>query len=300
MEKELMNQIKGKREKLTYMNPDDPLLRKAVIGLIELTTGQKKLQRVYDEIMEDSTEPVKVWGTALEKLNIDVQYSPEQLEKVPGEGPVIFVANHPFGVVDGLIFGHLVSRVRPEFFFLVNEVLIGEVLLKDHLLPVDFRTTKEAMRTNILTKQQTIQRLKAGEALAIFPSGGVATAPRVWKRAEDLEWKRFVAKVMQQTQATVIPLFFHGQNSRLFQLASKLSMSLRLSLLLFEIKNKIGKRIHVTIGDPIDYSEVAGIKDRQRLLEYIREKTMQLEKSKAVGHKLKKSPLRKRGVRYHP
>lgn len=87
------------------------------------------------------------------------------------------------------------------------------------MLPIDFRETPAAARANILTKQLAAERLKAGEALAIFPYGGVATAPRFWLHAQYLKWKRFVAKLIQQAKATVIPLYFHGRNSILFQMA---------------------------------------------------------------------------------
>ena len=154
---------------------------------------------------------------------------------IPREGPIIFIANHPFGVVDGLALGEIISKVRDKFAILVNAVLCRNPQLDPFLLPIDFREIPEAMKTNINTRQEAINRLLNGEAIAIFPSGAVATAPFPGKEPVDLEWKRFVVKLITQSKATVIPLYFHGNNSFWFQLASYIHMNLRLGLLLFEV-----------------------------------------------------------------
>jgi len=262
--------------RLSYSQSDDPLIKRMAIGAIEFATGRRKLERIYNQIRKANLPPAKIWGTALEKLDIAMVYDEVQLAKVPRTGPVVFVANHPFGVVDGLILGHLVSRVRERFVILVNEVLCREEQLEDYLLPIDFSETREALYTNLRSRNRAIEHLQAGEALAIFPAGGVATAPRLWKRTQDLEWKRFTAKAIQQAQATVVPLYFHGRNSRLFQVASQINLNLRLSLLLNEIRNKMGKSVHISIGDPIPYTNLAHFKDRQRMLDHLRETTLSL------------------------
>ncbi len=264
--------------RLSYSNSTDPLLRRIAIRAIEGAMGGRTLQRIYNEIRDLQLPPSEMWGTALQKLDIKLKYDAIQLAKVPTEKPLVFIANHPFGVVDGLILGHLVSRVRERFVILVNEVICKEDQLDAFLLPIDFRETKAALQTNLQSRQETMTRLKNGEALAIFPAGGVATSPRVFDKAQDLEWKRFTTKVIQQTQATVVPLYIHGQNSRLFQLASQVSLNLRLSLLLNEIRNKIGKTIRVTIGDPISYEDLSKATDRQGMLGYLRKLTEGLGK----------------------
>ena len=266
--------------RLTYASPDDPLLKKVVINAVELATGRRRLERYYHEIQH--LAPEQLWGAVLEKLEVQLDFDQAKLALTPGEGPVVFVANHPFGVLDGLILGYLVSLVRPNFFFIVNEVLTRDNPLEKFMLPIDFRETAAAARTNILTRQLAAERLKAGEALAIFPSGGVATSPKFWKPAQDLEWKRFVAKLIQLTKATVVPLYFHGRNSQLFQIASHINQSLRLSLLLNEIRNKIGTTIDINIGSPIPYHTLAG-KGRQELLDYLKDVTMALAHGRSAS-----------------
>ncbi|MEL6669355.1 MAG: lysophospholipid acyltransferase family protein [Bacteroidota bacterium] len=270
------SQTKGK-SRLSYAKDNDPTVRKVLIRTLEVLTGQRRIQRLYHEIYDMELEPHQVWGASLRQLEVEVSYDQKALDAIPKHGPLVFISNHPYGVLDGLILGHTVSRVRPNFFILVNSLLLGEALLDDFLLPISFEETREAIRQNIHTKQETIRRMQAGEALAIFPGGGVATAKKWWKgEAEELEWKRFTAKVIQQTQATVVPLYFPGQNSRLFQLASKIDSKLRLGLLINEIRNKMGKSIELKIGRPIPYTELSSIKDRQALLDHLQQQVLRL------------------------
>jgi len=100
--------------KFTYSSPHDSLLKKWVITTVETLTGRNYLQNIYDQLHEEDPNPYDVWGNALNKLDIKVDYDERQLEKIPREGPVIFVANHPFGVVDGAVFCHIVTRVRKD------------------------------------------------------------------------------------------------------------------------------------------------------------------------------------------
>lgn len=271
---------------LTYAHHQDRPLRKFLIDTLEVSTGRNRLERLYREVRESNIHPQDAWGLILQQLQVTIQYSAQKLSQVPPTGPIVFVSNHPFGVVDGLILGELVNRVRPEFFMLVNEVLTREPLFSSYLLPIDFRETREALHTNLMTRQTAIDRLQAGEAMAIFPAGGVATARRPFAQAEDLEWKRFVGKLIQRSKATVIPLFFHGQNSRIFQLASQVHPSLRLGLFLNEVRNKMGKTIRVSIGDPIPWADMEAIRNRQSLIDFLHIRTHALSNAQTKRNDL--------------
>jgi putative hemolysin len=262
--------------KFTYTSPHDSWLKRGIIGTVENLTGRKYLQQIYEELHEETPNPFDVWENAMNKLDIKMDYDHSQLEKAPKTGPVIFVANHPFGVVDGAIMCHLVTRVRRDYFLLVNEVLSREPIMKGHLLPVDFRGNDEALQINLRTKELTTERLRKGEALAIFPSGGVATAMKFFGEIQEFPWRRFICTRIHETKCTVVPIYFHGKNSRLFQFVSKFSMNLRLGLLLHEIMNKRGETIKIEVGDPITYDEMEQYEDRQKLIEFLYKRTMAL------------------------
>ena len=270
------NQPANTWTKLTYADAEDPLLKRWLIQVVEHLSGRPLIERLYNEIRFLDVPAGDLWGLALDQLGIEVEANWGILEKLPADRPLTIVANHPFGVVDGLILGKLLAKARKSYFILVNEVLARDPRLADFLLPIDFRPGQHAVRTNLATAQMAIQRMKAGHAMGVFPSGGVATSTSFWGPAVDLEWKRFPAKVVQTTQSTVLPVFFHGQNSRIFQMVSQFSMPLRLGLLLYETKNKMGRKIQVEIGDPIPFEEIAHIRDRDALLGFLRERTLAL------------------------
>lgn len=262
----------------SYSSSEDGWIKRLIITTVENYTGKPELQRIYNELHDNNPDPWKVWKEILDKLNITMDYDAEQLKKVPERGPVIFVANHPFGIVDGAIFLHLVSSVRKDYFLLINKVLAKEPILKGHLLPVDFSGNESALQCNLNTKAETTIRLNNGEALIIFPSGAVATRPRLsWNgKAEEWPWRRFICSRIHETKCTVVPIYFHGENSNWFHWVSKFSMNLRLGLLLYEVMNKRGKTIRTEIGDPITYKEMENYTDRQALIEFLKKRTFDL------------------------
>jgi len=250
-----------------------------MINLVEVLSGRRKIQKLYEEIQDMDFDPKNIWAICLEKLNINVECNYEFLYDLPKNSPYILIANHPFGVVDGLIVSDLASKINQRFSIIVNSALTGhDYRLNDFLLPINFEETKEAVQTNINTKNLALERVQKGEVLVIFPSGGVATASKWYKEAEDLEWKRFVAKLIKKTSAPVLPVFVHGKNSRAFQIASSINQDLRLGLLMNEVRNKMGKSVKVQIGAQLTFDEYGQFKNNELLLSYLRKKVMDLSK----------------------
>lgn len=265
------------KSRLSYAKEGDPRIKRIVIKAIERFTGRPRIEKLYTEMKTMELTPQTIWSIALEKLKVFPHFDETQLKKIPQEGPVLFVANHPFGVIDGLLLGLLASKIRPQFGILVNEVLCTEEMFMPYFLPIDFRETKEALQTIIDTRKRTLERLERGEAIAIFPSGGVATARNVFGQAEDLEWKRFTLKLVQKSKATVVPIFFHGQNSTLFQLASRIHQNLRLSLLLNEVRNKMNRHIGISIGEPLSFEELNKVGKNDELLNHLHKITWDMQ-----------------------
>ena len=258
------------RGTLTYSTSTDSFLRRQFIQAVEFLSGRRKLEKLYGEILDANPTSDEIWRLIFEKLALSYTLKSGLLEEIPNQGPCIIVANHPFGVVDGVALGHIVKQKRDKFKFLVNEVLCREPLLDPYLLPIDFKETKEALRTNLETRKEALACLDRGECIVIFPAGAVSTSPGFFKKAVDLEWKRVVGKLIKKSEAPVIPIYFEGHNSWIFQFASQISEDLRLGVLLHEVTNKIGNTIEVSIRKKIPFSEIKGISKVDEVLDLLR------------------------------
>jgi putative hemolysin len=266
-------------EEFSYATPEDPRLRRLLIRLVERMTGQPHLKRLYEEYRREMRDNESFWQTALRKLELKVHCNEDALANIPREGPLVIVANHPFGVLDGVVISYLVSRVRDDFLVLTNSVLYRAEEIRRYLLPVDFSETREALDTNLRSRAAAKLHLSKGGCLVIFPAGAASTAPKPWSRkAIDAEWKNLTARLIAQAKSPVVPVYFAGQNSRLFQIASHISMTFRLSLFFKEVYDKIGNDIYVRIGRVIPFAEIADM-ERKAMMDFLRTETYALEKS---------------------
>ena len=261
----------------SYASADDPRLKRFVIRLIERMSGQPYLRSLYEDFRANPLPGETFWDSAIRRLELKIVCDEDKLALWPKTGPLVVVSNHPFGVLDGVVICQLVSRVRKDFLVLTNSVLYRAEEIRPFLLPVDFAETEEALQTNLKTRAKAKAHLTSGGCLVVFPAGGVSTTPTMWhKRAVDTEWKTLTARLIAQAKAPVAPVYFAGQNSRLFQLASHVSMTLRLSLLFKEVHDKIGSEIHMRLGDVIRYDMLATISDRHAFMDHLKSATYAL------------------------
>lgn len=261
----------------SYASADDPRLKRFVIRLIERMSGQPYLRSLYEDFRANPLPGETFWDSAIRRLELKIVCDEDKLALWPKTGPLVVVSNHPFGVLDGVVICQLVSRVRKDFLVLTNSVLYRAEEIRPFLLPVDFAETEEALQTNLKTRAKAKAHLQAGGCLVVFPAGGVSTTPTMWhKRAVDTEWKTLTARLISQAKAPVAPVYFAGQNSRLFQLASHVSMTLRLSLLFKEVHDKIGSEIHIRLGDVLAFDMLATISDRHEFMDHLKSTTYAL------------------------
>jgi putative hemolysin len=264
-------------DNFSYAAPDDPRLKRLVIHLIERVTGQPYLKWLYDDHRNHPVPGESFWEAAVKRLELNIVYDKARLAAMPKEGPLVVVSNHPFGVLDGLVLCYLVSQVREDFRVLINSVLYRAEEARPWLLPIDFAETDEAVKTNLRSRAEAKTHLMNGGCLVIFPAGGVSTTPGFFdKRAVDAEWKTFTARLISQAKAPVVPFYFAGQNSMLFQLASHISMTLRLSLLFKEVHDRIGAELPVRIGDVVPFQRLSNITDRHQFMDYLKDMTYAL------------------------
>ena len=264
----------------SYADPDDPILKKILIRSIEYLTGQPKLFKLYRSYQEKPERWKSFWDGCVNLLKLRINISNIDLDKIPETGPAIVVANHPFGVLDGLVLSWIVSQKRKDFKLLVHSLLLRAPETKGNLLPIDFTGDKQALLTNLDTRKKARKHISDGGCIIIFPSGTVSTTLKFYQKkskAFDCEWKKFTSRLIKQTDPNIIPINFPGTNSLAFQIFSHISLVLRSSLLFFEIKRRINSDVEVFVGESFKYSELEDDLSNDELADLLRSKTYLLD-----------------------
>jgi len=197
---------------------------KAFVRGVENVTGRLRLLKMALGYENEVAAGRDFWQVMQERYGISLDLVGEGLANLPAEGPLVVVANHPYRIVDGLAMGRILSTVRGgEFKIIANNVFKKAKDLDRAILAIDFSETKEAVRKNIAARKEALEYLATGGAIGIFPGGTVATSAKPFSRPLDPPWKTFTAKMIAKSDAAVVPMYFEGQNSRLFQIASHLN-----------------------------------------------------------------------------
>ncbi|MBE1299326.1 MAG: hemolysin [Alteromonadaceae bacterium] len=261
------------KPRISYVEPNDPWVTQKLVSSLEVMFGRRKIEAIYNELKSQTFNIETFFANALVRANITPKYNASQLAKIPKTGPVMFLANHPFGVVDGIILCDLAVKTRGDFRIMLNSLLCQDRDLAPYFLPVDFANNKQAIKTNIKSKRCAQHFLKEEVPVLIFPSGMVSTADRFGFGAiEDGPWSTFAAKLINDAKPTVIPVHFYGSNSRKFHVASHIAEPLRMALLVHEALNKFNDDIELDIGDPITWEQMAHCNGRQELTEFLYQK----------------------------
>jgi putative hemolysin len=263
--------------RFSYSRDDQRWPHRSLIRLVERISGQPYLERLYRDWSANPPAGENLFAAAIRLLAVDVDIDADAWARVPRDGPVLFIANHPFGVVDGLLMGDLATRVRLDTKIMTHSLLCQVPEARDYLLPVDFSGTPEAAHTSAMTRRQAVEWLRSDHAVAIFPAGSVSTAPSPFRGpAVDAAWHSFAAKLALVPGVTTVPVCFQGENSRLFQIASHIHYALRVALLFRESRRRQGTRISVTLGEPVAAEELATLGSREVVIRELRRRTLSL------------------------
>ena len=247
------------------------LAQRLIIKLIENLTGKRKLEKIYKSYALKNNEPLSFWTDILNLLNITVVNKSDYSLRIPLKGPLMVIANHPFGIIDGLILCSLVSNKRKDFKIMTHETLKFLPQLEQFILPVDFSNdTRETLKQNIVTARKARDHLLNKGVLSFFPLE-VFLLQKLKSEAKDDKWKNFPAKLIQQTKTDVMPIYFDGKNGILFHLfASKLNnQTLKYSSYIHETR-KNWKEVVIYSGKVITYKELSHMNDRQELTNYLK------------------------------
>ncbi|MDA3888653.1 MAG: lysophospholipid acyltransferase family protein [Allgaiera sp.] len=250
---------------------------RAVIRAIENSTGRLGLIRRAKGYEHEVAAGRSFWEVMAARYGLRLEVTAGALENIPATGPLVVVSNHPYGILDGLMLGLLLDRARNDFRILAHNVFKRAQELNRIILPISFDETKEAVALNLRTRAEALAYLAEGGAIGVFPGGTVSTAARPFGRPMDPGWRNFTAKMIARSGATVVPVFFEGHNSRLFQLMSHLHPTLRVALLIKEFRARVGGTVRVAIGDPIPADALAPLRsDAKQMMDFLRRATYDL------------------------
>lgn len=200
----------------------------------------------------------------------------QDLDRIPRSGPLVVVANHPFGAIEGIVLSWILLSIRPDVKVMANFLLGRIPQLRDLFILVDPFGGAHATAVNVAPLRQSIRHLRSGGVLAVFPAGEVAHFDARKRRITDPPWNPTVARIVRLTGAPVLPVYFHGVNSALFNLAGLIHPRCRTALLARELFNKQDKHLDVRIGSPIAYKRMENITQDIDLTAYLRHRVFLL------------------------
>ena len=266
------------KRKLSYANTFTNPWKANTIRALEWMTGKIPLLRLVRRFERmGPAEGQAFWGQALGLMRIPLETPAEQIANIPKTGPVIVVANHPHGLVDGMILAELIGKVRTDYKILTRSLLTGVSEIEEFMIPVPFPHEEDAREQSLEMRSRAMAHLKQGGVIALFPSGVVASSDTMFGPAIERNWNPFTANLIQRSGATVVPLYFPGQNSRAYQIANRISPTVRQGLLIHEVIHACGKPQKPVVGDPISPDMIDSYRGRGReFVAALREITMGL------------------------
>jgi len=278
-------------------------IRHALRRCCERWLALPALNAVYRQSRPTAERP-SFFEQALRALSVEIEVFDEDVRRIPAAGPLIAVANHPLGGLDGIILAALLQRVRPDVRLMANYLLGCMPEMHEACIFVDPFGGPAAADRNRGALRAAMRWVAAGGALGVFPAGEVSHFTLRRGALTDGPWDGSIAALVRRTRATVVPIYFHGRNGRLFQLAGLVHPRLRTAMLPREFLHCRGRTVRVEIGSPIpfarslrctDGSEVESHRDKDaRLTEYLRLRTYILKGR--VGRPPRPAPRSGRGA----
>jgi putative hemolysin len=250
--------------------PGGVIIAKALMQIFRYNKLNKVYSSSYDE------DPIIFINSILEHLDVKYELSEKDLENIPANGAFITVSNHPFGGIEALILVKILFSRRTDFKAMANFLLQRIDPLKEYILPVNPFETKREIKSSFSGIKEGLNYIREGHGVSIFPAGEVSTYQTDTNLIVDREWQESALKFIKKAEVPVIPIYFHGTNSRWFHILGRIHPLLRTAKLPSELFNKKNKTIRIRIGKPISVKEQAEFKDLARYGRYLRARTYSL------------------------
>jgi|TARA_R110000851_G_scaffold13723_28_gene46892 putative hemolysin len=267
------------RRSLTYANSFDNGLTSFVIRLMEWMTGKITILRMIRKFEKRGAPTGQAfWRAALDTMGIPLLTPDDEVAHIPLDGPVVVVANHPHGLVDGMILADLIGRRRSDYKILTRALLTGiDEVAASYMISVPFPHEPDAQRKSVEMRAKAMAHLKEGGVISVFPSGVVASSDTMFGPVIEREWNVFTAQMIRRSGARVVPIYFPGANSRWYQMANRISATLRQGLLLHEVVNSCNHPQKPVVGAPISDERMAMLEsDPRGFMEWLRAHTLSL------------------------
>lgn len=267
------------RRRLSYATTFTNPVQRGIIQSVELVTGKIHLLhliRKFEAMGVPHGQPF--WAQALDVMRIKLLTPEEEIQRIPKEGPLVITANHPHGLVDGMVLAELIGSIRTDYKILTRSLLTGVREVDQFMIPVPFDHEPDALEKNLEMRRAAMAHLGDGGVIVLFPSGVVAASETWFGPAIEREWNPFTAKMIRRSGAEVVPIRFPGQNSRAYQIANQISATLRQGLLLSEVRQALGKPQRPIVGTPISEADRAAWENDPRgFVAWLRDRTLSLE-----------------------
>lgn len=257
------------------------LLHRLIGGPLERFFQIPETNACYRKLKQ---QDASFFEAALQALELDYRTEGCGPQEFPGSGPLIVVANHPFGGVDGIVLGHLLHRVRADFKILVNFLLHGMPEIEPYSIPVDPFGGSQASRKNASGIRAALRHIEGGGCLGSFPAGEVSHFSLRKRRIVETHWHAITARLIRKTGASVVPVHFSGRNSALFHMAGLIHPLLRTALIPRETMRKRATTLRLTVGKTIPPKRLQGIEDDGKLMEFLRLRTQLLALRPCPNH----------------
>lgn len=251
----------------------EPVLSR-VAGFPEFAAKFTSLGKVRDlyHRVQQSPDGFKL-DSLLAAMRIRLRVDATDQARIPVSGPVVVVANHPYGILDGAILTVLLTRVRPDVKILTNFLLGDTPELAEHCIFVDPFQSDRSIASNRRALREALSWLDQGGLLAIFPAGEVSHLQMPVAQIADSEWNEIAVRLIRRAGASALPVYFCGHNSVGFQLLGMIHPKLRTAFLLQEFLQQEGKTIEVRIGSEVSNQTIAEIEHDRDAIEYLRWRT---------------------------
>lgn len=256
-------------------NVGGSLVAKFVMHIMRLNKINKLYLDVYDK------DPHAFLDRLIEALGITIEINEEDLQKIPKEGAFVTISNHPFGGLDGIILVKLLSAVRPDYKVIANFLLKKIEPVKDYFMVVD-PVEEQRKLSGATGLKEALRHLEEGKPLGLFPAGEVSAYQADSNNVEDREWGKTSIKMIKKAHVPVIPIYFKGSNSLLFQALGLIHPMLRTVKLPSELLNKKNQVIKLRIGTPIPTDIQDSFTDIMQYGKFLRAKTYLLGSSLEV------------------